>query len=259
MGKIIAIANQKGGVGKTTTAINLAASLAVLEKKVLIIDADPQANTTSGLNFDPENNEHRTIYEILIGKLSVGDALIQTELQQLHMIPSHIDLVGAEIELQDVPERESVLKKALASVRDNYDYIIIDCSPSLGFITVNCLVAADSVIIPVQPEYFALEGLTKLLQTIRIVQGSINPNLTIEGFVVTMFDGRTKMHNQAVAQLREQFGDLVFQTIIQRSIRLSEAPSYGKPIILYDVMNNGTSNYLNLAKEILDKNENYNG
>ena len=259
MGKIIAIANQKGGVGKTTTAINLAASLAVLEKKVLIIDADPQANTTSGLNFDPENNEHRTIYEILIGKLAVSDALIQTELQQLHMIPSHIDLVGAEIELQDVPERESVLKKALASVRDNYDYIIIDCSPSLGFITVNCLVAADSVIIPVQPEYFALEGLTKLLQTIRIVQGSINPNLTIEGFVVTMFDGRTKMHNQAVAQLREQFGDLVFQTIIQRSIRLSEAPSYGKPIILYDVMNNGTSNYLNLAKEILDKNENYNG
>ena len=259
MGKIIAIANQKGGVGKTTTAINLAASLAVLEKNVLIIDADPQANTTSGLNFDPENGEERTLYEILIGKLSASDALIQTELQKLHMIPSHINLVGAEIELLDVPERESVLKKALAPIRDNYDYIIIDCSPSLGLITVNCLTAADSVIIPVQPEFFALEGLTKLIQTIRLVQNGINPVLTIEGFVVTMFDGRTKMHNQVVAQLREHFGDLVFQSIIQRSIRLSEAPSYGKPIILYDVMNNGTSNYLNLAKEILDKNENSNG
>ncbi|MBR4774700.1 MAG: ParA family protein [Bacteroidales bacterium] len=259
MGKIIAIANQKGGVGKTTTAINLAASLAVLEKNVLIIDADPQANTTSGLNFDPENSEERTLYEILIGKLSASDALIQTELQKLHMIPSHINLVGAEIELLDVPERESVLKKALAPIRDNYDYIIIDCSPSLGLITVNCLTAADSVIIPVQPEFFALEGLTKLIQTIRLVQNGINPVLTIEGFVVTMFDGRTKMHNQVVSQLREHFGDLVFQNIIQRSIRLSEAPSYGKPIILYDVMNNGTSNYLNLAKEILDKNENSNG
>lgn len=254
MGKIIAIANQKGGVGKTTTAINLAASLAVLEKKVLIIDADPQANTTSGLNFDPENKDHRTLYEILIGKIQASDALVQTELPQLHLIPSHINLVGAEIELLEVKERESVLKNALASIRDNYDFIIIDCSPSLGLITVNCLTAADSVIIPVQPEFFALEGLAKLIQTIRIVQNGINSKLTIEGFVVTMYDGRTKIHNQVVAQLRDHFKDLVFKTVIQRSIRLSEAPSYGKPIILYDVMNNGTSNYMNLAKEVLDKN-----
>ena len=254
MGKIIAIANQKGGVGKTTTAINLAASLAALEKSVLIIDADPQANTTSGLNFDPESTNHRTLYEILIGQLQAEDALIQTELPKLHMIPSHINLVGAEFDLQNVPERESVLRKALEPIRSNYDFIIIDCSPSLGLITVNCLSAANSVMIPVQPEFFALEGLAKLIQTIRLVQKGINPQLTIEGFVVTMFDGRTKMHNQVVAQLRDHFGDMVFGTIIQRSIRLSEAPSYGKPIILYDVMNNGTSNYLNLAKEVLDKN-----
>ena len=254
MGKIIAIANQKGGVGKTTTAINLAASLAALEKSVLIIDADPQANTTSGLNFDPESTNHRTLYEILIGQLQAEDALIQTELPKLHMIPSHINLVGAEFDLQNVPERESVLRKALEPIRSNYDFIIIDCSPSLGLITVNCLSAADSVMIPVQPEFFALEGLAKLIQTIRLVQKGINPQLTIEGFVVTMFDGRTKMHNQVVAQLHDHFGDMVFGTIIQRSIRLSEAPSYGKPIILYDVMNNGTSNYLNLAKEVLDKN-----
>ena len=259
MGKIIAIANQKGGVGKTTTAINLAASLAVLEKNVLIIDADPQANTTSGLNFDPENSDHRTLYEILIGKLRAEDALIQTELPKLHMIPSHINLVGAEIELLDVKERESVLKKALEPIRDNYDFIIIDCSPSLGLITVNCLTAADSVIIPVQPEFFALEGLAKLIQTIRLVQNGINPSLAIEGFVVTMFDGRTKVHNQVVAQLRDHFKDMVFNTVIARSIRLSEAPSYGKPIILYDVMNNGTANYMNLAKEVLDKNANNNG
>jgi chromosome partitioning protein len=256
MGKVIAIANQKGGVGKTTTAINLAASLAVLEKKVLIIDADPQANTTSGLNFDPENASHRTLYEILIGKLAATDALVQTELEKLHLIPSHINLVGAEIELLDVPDRESVLKQALAPLREDYDYIILDCSPSLGLITVNCLTAADSVMIPVQPEFFALEGLAKLLQTIRLVQQGVNPHLTIEGFVVTMFDGRTKMHNQVVAQLREHFKDMVFHTVIQRSIRLSEAPSYGKPIVLYDVMNNGTSNYLNLAKEVLEKNNN---
>jgi chromosome partitioning protein len=258
MGKVIAIANQKGGVGKTTTAINLAASLAVLEKKVLIIDADPQANTTSGLNFSPDNDEKRTLYEILIGKIAASDALIQTELDNLHMIPSHINLVGAEIEMLEWPERESVLKNALRPIRDNYDYIIIDCSPSLGLITVNCLTAADSVMIPVQPEFFALEGLAKLLQTIRLVQSSVNPDLDIEGFVVTMFDGRTKVHSQVVMELREHFKDMVFKTIIQRSIRLSEAPSHGKPIILYDVMNNGTSNYLNLAKEVLDKNENAN-
>ncbi len=254
MGKIIAIANQKGGVGKTTTAINLAASLAVLEKKVLIIDADPQANTTSGLNFSPDDQRQRTLYEVLIGKISAEDALIQTELEKLHLIPSHINLVGAEIEMQNWEDRETVLRKALQPIRNNYDYIIIDCSPSLGFITVNCLAAADSIMIPVQPEFFALEGLAKLIQTIRLVQGGINPDLTIEGFVVTMFDGRTKVHSQVVMELREHFKDLVFNTIIQRSIRLSEAPSHGKPIVLYDVTNNGTSNYLHLAQEVLDKN-----
>ena len=254
MGKVIAIANQKGGVGKTTTAINLAASLAVLEKKVLIIDADPQANTTSGLNFSPEDDQKRTLYEVMIGTLDIRDALIQTEMQNLHMIPSHINLVGAEIEMLDAENRESILKNVLAPIRDDYDFIIIDCSPSLGLITVNSLTAADSVIIPVQPEFFALEGLGKLLQTIRIVQEGVNENLAIEGFVVTMFDGRTKVHSQVVGQLREHFKDMVFKTIIQRSIRLSEAPSHGKPIILYDVMNNGTSNYLNLAKEVLQRN-----
>lgn len=254
MSKIIAVANQKGGVGKTTTAINLAASLAVLEKKVLVIDADPQANTTSGLNFSPEDGQKRTLYEVMIGQLRAEDALIQTEVANLHMIPSHINLVGAEIEMLDIEDRESVLANALRPIRDNYDFIIIDCAPSLGLITVNCLAAADSVIIPVQPEFFALEGLGKLLQTIRIVQSRLNTSLTIEGFVVTMFDGRTKVHTQVVNELREHFKDMVFKTIIQRNIRLSEAPSHGKPIILYDVMSNGSSNYLNLAKEILDKN-----
>lgn len=254
MGKIISIANQKGGVGKTTTAINLAASLAVLEKKVLVIDADPQANTTSGLNFSPNNEEKRTLYEVMIGRISVEDALIQTEIANLHMIPSHINLVGAEIELFDVDRRETILRDALAPVRDSYDYIIIDCSPSLGVITVNCLAAADSVIIPVQPEFFALEGLGKLLQTIRLVQNGVNPGLSIEGFVVTMFDGRTKVHTQVVRELRDHFKDMVFRTIIQRNIRLSEAPSHGKPIVLYDVMSNGTTNYLNLAKEVLEHN-----
>ena len=256
MGKVIAIANQKGGVGKTTTAINLAASLAVLEKKVLIIDADPQANTTSGLNFSPDNDQKRTLYEVMIGKIDVSDALIQTEIANLQMIPSHINLVGAEIEMLEATDRESIMKKALTPIKNDYDYIIIDCSPSLGLITVNSLTAADSVIIPVQPEFFALEGLGKLLQTIRLVQNGVNPGLTIEGFVVTMFDGRTKVHTQVEAELREHFGEMVFKTIIQRNIRLSEAPSHGKPIILYDVICNGTANYLNLAKEILEKNTN---
>ncbi len=254
MGKVIAIANQKGGVGKTTTAINLAASLAVLEKKVLIIDADPQANTTSGLNFSPDNDEKRTLYEVMIGTIDIRDTLIQTEIANLHMIPSHINLVGAEIEMLNDENRESVLKNALAGIRNEYDFIIIDCSPSLGLITVNSLTAADSIIIPVQPEFFALEGLGKLLQTIRLVQGRPNPALTIEGFLVTMFDGRTKVHNQVLGELQEHFGDMVFKTIIQRNIRLSEAPSHGKPIILYDVICNGTTNYLNLAKEVLEKN-----
>ena len=254
MGKVIAIANQKGGVGKTTTAINLAASLAVLEKKVLIIDADPQANTTSGLNFSPESDQERTLYEVMMGELDICDALIQTEIANLHMIPSDINLVGVEIKLVNSEDRESVLKNALAKIRDNYDYIIIDCSPSLGLITVNSLTAADSVMIPVQPEFFALEGLGKLLNTIRLVQAGPNKSLTIEGFVVTMFDGRTKVHNQVLGDLREHFGDMVFNTIIQRNIRLSEAPSHGKPIILYDVICNGTTNYLNLAKEVLENN-----
>ena len=254
MGKVIAIANQKGGVGKTTTAINLAASLAVLEKKVLIIDADPQANTTSGLNFSPDNDQERTLYEVMIGRIDIADALIQTEIPNLHMIPSHINLVGAEIEMLEADNRESLLKDALAPVRDDYDYIIIDCSPSLGLITVNTLTAANSVIIPVQPEFFALEGLGKLLQTIRLVQGGVNPDLTIEGFVVTMFDGRTRVHTQVLGELREHFRDLVFKTVIQRNIRLSEAPSHGKPIILYDIMCNGSTNYLNLAREVLEHN-----
>ena len=254
MGKVIAIANQKGGVGKTTTAINLAASLAVLEKKVLIIDADPQANTTSGLNFSPDNDQERTLYEVMVDQIDIRNTLIQTEIANLHMIPSHINLVGAEIQLVDAADRESRIKNALAAIKNDYDYIIIDCSPSLGLITVNSLAAADSIMIPVQPEFFALEGLGKLLQTIRLVQNGINPDLNIEGFVVTMFDGRTKVHNQVLGELKEHFGNMVFKSIIQRNIRLSEAPSHGKPIILYDVICNGTTNYLNLAKEVLEKN-----
>ena len=254
MSKVIAIANQKGGVGKTTTAINVAASIAVLEKKVLIIDADPQANTTSGLNFSPEDDQKRTLYEVMIGEIGVEDALIQTEIENLHMIPSHINLVGAEVELINTPDRETILSRALAPIRDKYDYIFIDCAPSLGLITVNTLAAADSVLIPVQPEFFALEGLGKLLQTIRLVQDGVNPGLSIEGFIVTMFDGRTKVHSQVLAELRDHFKEMVFDTVIQRNIRLSEAPSNGKPIILYDIMCNGSTNYLNLAKEILERN-----
>lgn len=254
MSKVIAIANQKGGVGKTTTAINVAASIAVLEKKVLIIDADPQANTTSGLNFSPEDDQKRTLYEVMIGEIGVEDALIQTEIENLHMIPSHINLVGAEVELINTSDRETILSRALEPIRDKYDYIFIDCAPSLGLITVNTLAAADSVLIPVQPEFFALEGLGKLLQTIRLVQDGVNPGLSIEGFIVTMFDGRTKVHSQVLAELRDHFKDMVFDTVIQRNIRLSEAPSHGKPIILYDIMCNGSTNYLNLAKEILERN-----
>ncbi len=255
MGKVIAIANQKGGVGKTTTAINLAASLAALEKQVLVIDADPQANTTSGLDFSPDDDSHRSLYELMEGTLSVDDVLVQTEMPGLHLIPSNINLVGVEIEMINEPERESVLKRALEPIRDKYDYIIIDCSPSLGLITVNTLTAADSVIIPVQPEFFALEGLGKLLQTVRIVQNGLNPELTIEGFVVTMFDGRTKVHQQVLSELREHFQDLVFKTVIQRNIRLSEAPSHGKPVLLYEVSCTGSSNYLNLAAELIERNK----
>jgi len=253
MGKTIAIANQKGGVGKTTTAINLAASLSVLEKKVLLVDADPQANTSSGLNVTPEECLSHSVYEVLIGQLDVHEAIRETEMPGMFLLPSHINLVGAELELSDQPKREFLLQKALAPVKDEYDYIIIDCSPSLGLITVNCLTAADSVIIPVQPEFFALEGLGKLLQTIRLVQGKINPGLSIEGFLITMYDGRTKVHTQVSGELRDYFKDMVFKTIIQRNIRLSEAPSHGKPIVLYDPTSNGTNNYMSLAREVLEK------
>ena len=241
-------------MGKTTTAINLAASLAVLEKKVLIIDADPQANTTSGLNFSPDTDQKRTLYEVLIGEIDIRDTLIQTEIADLQMIPSHINLVGAEIEMIQFQDREKMMKKALDKIKGNYDYIVIDCSPSLGLITVNSLTAADSVIIPVQPEYFALEGLGKLLNTIRLVQARLNPSLTIEGFLFTLYDSRLRVHNQVVEEVRNHFGSAVFETSIQRNIRLSEAPSHGKPVILYDAICSGTNNYLNLAKEIISRN-----
>ena len=254
MGKIIAIANQKGGVGKTTTAINLAASLAVLEKSVLIIDADPQANTTSGLNFDPENAEKRTLYEILIGKIAASDALIQTELPKLHMIPSHINLVGAEIELLHFKNQERIMKELLQPIVADYDYILIDCSPSLGLITVNALTAADSVIIPVQCEYFALEGISKLLNTIKIVKTRMNPQLEIEGFLLTMYDSRLRLANQIYEEVRRHFRELVFKTVIQRNVKLSEAPSHGVPAILYDADAAGSKAHLALAQEILSRN-----
>ena len=254
MGKIIAIANQKGGVGKTTTAINLAASLAILEHRTLIIDADPQANTTSGLNFNPDSVVRNTIYEVLIGERQISETVQNTELDYLQAITSHINLVGAEIEICNIENRESVLKNALATIRDQYDYIIIDCAPSLGLITVNSLTAADSVIIPVQPEYFALEGLGKLLNTIKLVQTRLNPELKIEGFLFTMFDNRLRLHNQVVEDVKVHFPDMVFDTVITRNVRLSEAPSFGKPVILYDAISAGATNYLNLAQELIKKN-----
>jgi len=254
MGKVIALANQKGGVGKTTTAINLGASLAVLEKNVLIIDADPQANATSGLGFDLKKI-NTSIYECLIDGSDPNKNILSTEIKGLDIIPSHIDLVGAEIEMLNMQEREFILKKVVEQIKDRYDYILIDCSPSLGLITVNSLSAADSVLIPVQCEYFALEGLGKLLNTINIIQRGLNQDLEIEGFLLTMYDARLRLSNQVVEEVRKHFQQMVFETIVQRNIKLSEAPSFGKPAVLYDAESKGSVNYLNLAREILQRNE----
>ena len=253
MGKIIAIANQKGGVGKTTTAINLAASLAVLEKKVLIIDADPQANATSGSGFDIKNIK-TSIYECLIDEVNPNDIILNSEIEGLDLLPSHIDLVGAEIEMLNMPNRERMLKTVIDKIDKKYDYILIDCSPSLGLITVNSLTAAQSIMIPVQCEYFALEGLGKLLNTIKIIQSRLNPDLEIEGFVLTMYDSRLRLSNQVVEEVRRHFQQMVFDTIIQRNVKISEAPSFGKPVIMYDAESKGSLNYLNLARELLQKN-----
>jgi chromosome partitioning protein len=254
MGKIISLANQKGGVGKTTTAINLAASLAVLEKKVLLIDADPQANATSGTGFDVRNIK-TSIYECLIDEVNPNDIILNSEIEGLDLIPSHIDLVGAEIEMLNMPNREKILKQVIGKIEKPYDYVLIDCSPSLGLITVNALTAADSVMIPVQCEYFALEGLGKLLNTIKIIQGRLNPELEIEGFVLTMYDARLRLSNQVVDEVKKHFQQMVFDTIIQRNIKLSESPSFGKPVIMYDADSKGSVNYLNLARELLQNNE----
>jgi chromosome partitioning protein len=253
MAKIIAIANQKGGVGKTTTAINLAASLAVLEYKTLLVDADPQANSTSGVGFDPRTVK-TSIYECIINDVSAKDILLETKTPNLYLLPSHIDLVGAEIEMIQLPNRERMMKQVLDSVSGDFDFIIIDCSPSLGLITINSLTAADSVIIPVQCEYFALEGLGKLLNTIKIVQSRLNPELAIEGILLTMYDMRLRLSNQVVEEVKTHFQDMVFDTIIQRNTKLGEAPSFGESIIMHDATSKGAINYLNLAREILQKN-----
>lgn len=256
MGKVIAIANQKGGVGKTTTAINLAASLAATEHSTLLIDIDPQANCTSGIGLEPKNVE-ASIYEALIGEVTAQDTVLSTEIPFLDVVPSHINLVGAEIEMIDVMEREKILLSALKRVRRKYDFVVIDCPPSLGLLTLNSLTAANSVLIPVQAEYFALEGLGQLLNTIKIVRQHLNPDLEIEGVLLTMFDTRLRLSNQVAQEVRRYFGDKVFDTIVQRNVRLSEAPSFGKPVILYDATSKGSRNYMSLAREILADNQRY--
>ena len=253
MGKIIAVANKKGGVGKTTTAMNLAASFAVLEYKTLLIDSDPQANATSGVGFDPRTIK-TSIYECIINEANPKHTVLNTSTPNLYLIPSHIDLVGAEIEMISLPNRERKMIEVLAKIRDDYDFIIIDCSPSLGLITINALTAADSVIIPVQCEYFALEGLGKLLNTIKIVQTRLNPELEIEGILLTMYDSRLRLSNQVVEEVKTHFQQMVFDTIIQRNTKLGEAPSFGQTIIMHDASSKGSVNYLNLAREILQKN-----
>ena len=253
MGKIIAIANQKGGVGKTTTTVNLAASLGVLEKSVLLIDADPQANATSGLGIEVDEVSKGS-YQLLEHTIPAEEAIVATNSPNVDLIPAHIDLVAIEIELVDKDDRESMLRRAIAGLRDRYDYILIDCAPSLGLLTLNALTAADSVIIPIQCEYFALEGLGKLLNTIKSVQRIHNPDLDIEGMLLTMYDSRLRLSNQVVEEVKKHFADMVFETIIQRNVRLGEAPSYGESIIKYDASSKGAANYLNMAHELLQKN-----
>lgn len=253
MGKIISIVNQKGGVGKTTSAINLAASFAALEYKTLLIDADPQANATSGIGFDPANIK-TGLYECLVHDIAPKDVILKTEYDFLSLMPSNIDLVGAEIEIVDLPNRETMMRRVFDKMRDDYDFIVIDCSPSLGLITTNALTASDSIIIPVQCEFFALEGLGKLLNTIKIVQTNLNPHLKIEGILLTMYDLRLRLSNQVVEDVKMHFQQLVFDTIIQRNVKLSEAPGHGMPVLNYDIESKGSLNYLNLAREILQKN-----